>query len=161
MDQLTLFKEQIPMIKDIDFVDIGLLLNERIQEEFYKKDQYYLYKTGGVNRWIDDGAVYPYIKNVETGKSRMPSLMSGEGSYPRINLVNGLNQKKFYMHKMVADAFVVNPDPKNKVLVDHINHNVYDYKVSNLQWSSHRENSKKRNPKYNQQELLLRIKNET
>ena len=137
MDQLTLFKEQIPMIKDIDFVDIGLLLNERIQEEFWlKKINTTCIKQVVLIVGLMMEQVYPYIKNVETGKSRMPSLMSGEGSYPRINLVNGLNQKKFYMHKMVADAFVVNPDPKNKVLVDHINHNVYDYKVSNLQWSS-------------------------
>jgi hypothetical protein len=65
------------------------------------------------------------------------------------------------MHKMVALAFIENPDPINKVLVDHVNHNVYDYRVSNLRWLSHSENSRKRNPKYNQQQLLLRIKNET
>ena len=161
MEQLNLFKEQIPVIKDIDYVDLGILMNEHVGEELFKKDQYYLYKTGGVNRWIDDAAVYPFIKNNETGNIRMPTLMSGEGSYPRINLQNGDKRRKFSMHKMVALAFINNPDPKNKVLVDHVNHNVYDYKVSNLRWLSHKENSRKRNPKYNQQQLLLRIKNET
>ena len=161
MNQLNLFEEQIPMIRDVDYVDLGMLLNKNIKEELYKKDQYYLYKTGGVNRWIDEGAVYPFVKNAETGNIRMPTLMSGEGSYPRMTLQNGDKQRKFSMHKMVALAFIENPDPINKVLVDHINHNVYDYRVSNLRWLSHSENSRKRNPKYNQQQLLLRIKNET
>ena len=46
------------------------------------------------------------------------------------------------MHRLVALAFIENKNPQERVLVDHINGNRLDYRISNLRWFSHKENSK-------------------
>jgi hypothetical protein len=43
------------------------------------------------------------------------------------------------VHKLVADAFVPNPD--NKPCVNHINHDPFDARAVNLEWCTHRENT--------------------
>ena len=45
------------------------------------------------------------------------------------------------MHRLVALAFIPNDDPK-KTIVDHINGNRCDYKITNLRWATNKENSR-------------------
>ena len=42
----------------------------------------------------------------------------------------------------MAQAFIENDNPKIKTLVDHKNHQRWDYRVSNLRWVSPSENAK-------------------
>lgn len=43
------------------------------------------------------------------------------------------------VHRLVADAFIPNPD--NKATVDHINRNKIDNRVENLRWATMLEQS--------------------
>jgi hypothetical protein len=52
------------------------------------------------------------------------------GGYVRVKLNYGNRSKKFMMHRLVAMAFIPNPD--NKLVVDHINRNRADNRVENL-----------------------------
>lgn len=52
-----------------------------------------------------------------------------------------LNRKNYSVHRLVAIAFI--PNPENKREVDHINKVRLDNRVSNLQWLTRREHAKK------------------
>jgi hypothetical protein len=57
--------------------------------------------------------------------------------YSTIHLSNGLKLKGFTIHRLVAQAFI--PNPENKLTVNHKNHNTYDNKLENLEWYTHKE----------------------
>ena len=63
-----------------------------------------------------------------------------KGGYVRVKLNYGDRSKKFMVHRLVAMAFIPNPD--NKSIVDHINRNRADNRVENLQWVTTQENCK-------------------
>ena len=50
--------------------------------------------------------------------------------------------KKYHFNKLtlVAEHFVNNPDPTNKIEVDHKNDDVTDNCATNLEWLTHKEN---------------------
>ena len=51
--------------------------------------------------------------------------------------INGI-RKRYYIHRLVASAFI--PNPENKPCVDHIDCNVDNNNVTNLRWVTQREN---------------------
>jgi len=73
------------------------------------------------------------IKN----KKLMKAFLN-ENGYFRISLTNKFtHSKKFYVHRLVAAAFIPNSD--NKPTVNHINSICTDNNVNNLEWSSMKE----------------------
>jgi hypothetical protein len=52
-----------------------------------------------------------------------------------------IKEYEFALHRLVALAFIPNDDPK-KTIVDHINGNRCDYKITNLRWATNKENSR-------------------
>lgn len=85
-----------------------------------------------------DGDVY--FKGECSGKKRRKSQFVGKsltkagGGY----YVVTLNKKKFLLHRLLAEAFIPNPD--NKPEVDHIDGNPQNNSLDNLRWSTHMEN---------------------
>lgn len=49
-----------------------------------------------------------------------------------------VNGKKVFLHRIIATAFI--PNPENKPFVDHINRITWDNRVTNLRWVTHKEN---------------------
>lgn len=62
-----------------------------------------------------------------------------KGGYRRYLLVIDGHRKNVFAHRLVAEAFLENPD--NKRVIDHINTKRTDNRVSNLRWVTHKENS--------------------
>ena len=67
------------------------------------------------------------------------------GFYPKITFDKGagyyrvvLNGKKYYLHRLLAEAFI--PNPENKPFVDHIDGDRKNNALSNLRWCTHAEN---------------------
>lgn len=78
--------------------------------------------------------------------------ISGENhwsGYKRVNLINKItNQKKrTTIHRLVAETFLINPNPLTHTEVDHIDRNKSNNCVSNLEWVTKSQNLKRRNTK--------------
>ena len=60
------------------------------------------------------------------------------GGYVTVALYKGRLGKEYKVHRLVAQAFI--PNPQNLPFVDHINTKRNDNRVSNLRWCTHQEN---------------------
>ena len=72
-----------------------------------------------------------------------------DGKYRKIN-VNGKNVR---LHRLIAIAFI--PNPEAKLRVDHIDNNKINNCVENLRWATDHENARNRKP-YNKASSLPR-----
>ena len=83
---------------------------------------------------FEDGVII----NIETGKELKPYLEKAIGYY-RAGLSKNKNKHKFYIHRLIAEAYI--PNPHNKPEVDHINRIRNDNRIENLRWATHSENN--------------------
>ena len=76
------------------------------------------------------------VKNIITGKVLKNSV---KGGYCHVSLTNENYKKTLLVHRLVALAFIENPE--NKLEVNHKDKNKLNICVSNLEWMSRRENN--------------------
>lgn len=79
------------------------------------------------------GNVYTLIKK---GHLLVPTKRNH--NYLGVYLYNKDGAKVMSVHRLVANAFI--PNPNNYSEVNHINENKQDNRVSNLEWCSHKQN---------------------
>lgn len=77
-----------------------------------------------------------YVKNIKTGRILKGS--KDKDGYLYISLYNSGKKKKYLIHRLVAEAFIDNPE--NKPQVNHINEIKSDNKYDNLEWVTSQEN---------------------
>lgn len=70
-------------------------------------------------------------------KKLMHPTDNGHG-YMIVSLSNGEKRVNKYVHRIVAEAFI--PNPQNLPVVDHVNHDRADNSVGNLRWCTQKEN---------------------
>lgn len=64
----------------------------------------------------------------------------GKDGYEFVYLTVGGESKRFYVHRIVAEAFLPNPD--GMPFVNHINGLKFDNRLENLEWCSRSKNAK-------------------
>lgn len=79
---------------------------------------------------VDDGTI------IWNGKVRNQTI--NKDGYPVVSIKTKDGRRSIGVHRLVATAFV--PNPNNYKEVDHINFNRTDYSIENLQWITHEEN---------------------
>lgn len=90
---------------------------------------------GYTNYTIDEeGNVY----NTQTRKYLRGSI--GENGYKYYRLSQNNSKKMFYAHRLVAEAFL--PNPNNLPVVNHIDGNKMNNNVDNLEWISYADNAR-------------------
>lgn len=77
------------------------------------------------------------VLNITTGKKLKGSI--GEHGYKYYRLSKNKSKKMFYAHRLVAEAFLPNPD--NLPVVNHKDGNKLNNSVDNLEWVSYSENA--------------------
>ena len=84
----------------------------------------------------DDGRIFSW----RSSSIMKPVLRSSSKyqTYYRNGLTKDDKETKYAIHRLVAEAFL--PNPENKSLVDHINGNTLDNRVENLRWATAQEN---------------------
>lgn len=94
----------------------------------------------------DDGRVWS-VRNKMFLKQRKRS-----DGYMQVTLCEGGKRRQEYVHRLVAAAFVANPDGMN--VVNHMDENRSNNAASNLEWCSYEHNSSWGNCKKKQRETV-------
>ena len=79
------------------------------------------------------------VKSLKWGKERILRPVIDRYGYYYIMLYNDSVRKRFKLHRLVAQAFI--PNPENKPQVNHKDENKLNNCVNNLEWSTAKENS--------------------
>ena len=136
-------------------------VSEVIPEEKIIKNRYLIYPTNGRHPMYElsvndpEGKLhspdFPYILDINYRcrgiKKRLNITLRDTIEYPYVQLTkeNGGTAKHICIHKLVARSFLDpgNLDPyDNKTVVNHINKNPWDYRLSNLEFVTRSENGK-------------------
>ena len=105
-----------------------------MEEEIWKSIKSYegLYEISSLGR----------VKSLNyrgTGKEKVLKNIEDRKGYLMVCLTKNGKQKHFKVHRLVAEAFI--PNPEGKPCIDHINTIKNDNRVENLRWVTHEENS--------------------
>lgn len=71
-------------------------------------------------------------------KSRVLKEKNPNGRDVRVSLWKDGNERSFLVHRLVAKAFI--PNPENKPCINHIDGNPRNNHVKNLEWATYEEN---------------------
>lgn len=84
------------------------------------------------------------VLDVRTGEEISHSYSGGEKEYVKVNIEAFGNKEKRYvaLHRLIAAAWVRNPDPVMKIYVNHIDGDKTNISVNNLEWVTMYENNK-------------------
>ena len=105
-----------------------------MEEEVWKpiKDYEGLYEISNLGR-------VKSLNYKKTGKEKILKNVENNYGYLMVGLTKNGKQKLFLVHRLVAEAFI--PNPENKPCIDHINTIRTKNYVWNLRWVTHEENS--------------------
>ena len=77
------------------------------------------------------------VRSIYRYKCVLKPMISNAG-YERVDLFKNKGRKQFSVHRLVAMAFISNPD--SKLFVNHKDENKLNNSVDNLEWVTHVEN---------------------
>ena len=79
------------------------------------------------------------VKSIRFGKERILKLGTDRYGYLYVILAKNNKQKTFRIHRLVAEAFIPNPD--NLPMINHRDENKSNNNVENLEWCDNKYNS--------------------
>ena len=109
-------------------------------EEVWKDIQGYegLYQVSTQGRVKSLERMIPYSKGMRKIPEKIMQLELNTDGYWRLKLANGTTKKNKKIHRLVAEAFL--PNPEGKRCINHIDGDKSNNCVDNLEWVTHKEN---------------------
>ena len=80
------------------------------------------------------------VRSKHSGEWKVMGFGRNKSGYLSVNLSKNKEIKHFYVHRLVADAFIPNDDSSNTI-INHRNEIKSDNRVSNLEWCDYKYNS--------------------
>lgn len=126
MSKISFFEKLLSMFQEYEFqADEQIMM---INAE-YSKGRYYITNYGNVlslcqNKW------------------RLMAKTLDKDGYYYVSFQQGRRRIKQYIHRLVAEYFVVNPAPQEKKIVHHKDKQKTNNHYSNLQWCDAKEHYK-------------------
>lgn len=93
---------------------------------------YYQVSNFGRVRSLDRKIYHPYDRVMTSYKGKIMKASTRNKGYLGICLTKGNKQKSFLIHRLVAEAFIPNPNGYSQV--NHIDENKKNNRVDNLEW---------------------------
>lgn len=90
-----------------------------------------LYKVSNLGRILS-------LNYRRTGKAEVMNPNEDTDGYLRVKLSKNGENKTCYVHRLIAQTFI--PNPENKPEVNHIDEDKTNNKVDNLEWKWHKDN---------------------
>ena len=90
--------------------------------------------------WDYEVSTWGRVKSLNqgrTGKTKILKQTENEDGYLFVNLHKNRKKKKCYVHRLVAIAFI--PNPQNKPTVNHKDEDKHNNHVDNLEWATMKE----------------------
>lgn len=82
------------------------------------------------------------VKSIKNNKERLLSLNTKDSyGYIRVCLCKNGIPKYFNVHRLVAEAFIEKPDINERIVVNHIDKNILNNDVNNLEWCTYSYNA--------------------
>lgn len=78
---------------------------------------------------------YGNIRNTRSGKILKPDILEG---YKRVSLYIKNNKKNYFIHRLLGEHFI--PNPENKKQINHIDGDKGNNDIKNLEWVTSSEN---------------------
>lgn len=88
---------------------------------------------------VDESGNVFTVERQGTDSRKLVQSLNSSG-YLRVSLRKGSQKKSLLVHRIVAEAFI--PNPENKKCVNHIDGNKLNNSANNLEWCTHSENMK-------------------
>lgn len=102
-------------------------LNKENDSRLVENGLFEVYKNGDIYR------------NTKNGKKKCPEFKtSRNGKYRAVSAMQNGKQKHFYVHRLIAQAFI--PNPYNKPQINHIDGDSSNNSIENLEWVTAKEN---------------------
>lgn len=80
------------------------------------------------------------VKSLKFGRERILTPYKQKDGYLRIYLCKEGEMKRYLVHRLVANAFI--PNPNNLETINHINEIKTDNRVDNLEWMTQKDNKR-------------------